>query len=304
MHRGEGAREVVCDEGHRFPIVDEIPRLLPSSEGSDARSIRVSFSGEWAELRHGQDRPWGQDLDTRRAIALRELDCSPEWLRGRRVLDAGCGAGKLSLILAEWGAEVVAADISSSVGEARRAIAGRDHGRIDFVQADLNRPPFRPGSVDVIFSGGVLHHNADTRKSLEALLGLLAPGGTIYVWLYRPLPGLAHKLRAGVRRVIVPLPSPVQRAVFRPWAAQSLLRQRLRVATGREKGEPLSYRERLITLLDHYTPRYRWEHTPNEVRDWYEEIGLIDVRQTEDAEYGFGMLARIPAEREALAEPL
>jgi uncharacterized protein YbaR (Trm112 family) len=97
------AREVVCDEGHRFPIVDEIPRLLPGGEGSDARSIRVSFSGEWAELRHGQDRPWGQDLDTRRAIALRELDCSPKWLRGRRVLDAGCGAGKRSLILAEWG---------------------------------------------------------------------------------------------------------------------------------------------------------------------------------------------------------
>jgi SAM-dependent methyltransferase len=304
----ERDERLACADGHSYGIVDGIPRLFREEEGSDASSIRESFSSEWSAFRHGEDRPWGPDFHERGQKALQELDCNPEWLRGRLVLDAGCGAGKLSSILASWGADVVATDISYSVDAARDATSGPAMRHIDFVQADLNHPPFRPGSFDVIFSGGVLHHNPDTRQSLEVLLDLLAPGGTIYVWLYRPLPGVAHKVRAVVRRAVVRLPARVQRAIFRPWAAQSLLRQRLRAATGRESSDVRhNFRERLVTLLDHYTPRYRWEHTPDEVRHWYEERGLTDIRQTDDSTYGFGMLARLPAAAEmrpAGAEPV
>ncbi len=99
------------------------------------------------------------------------------------MLDAGCGAGKLSWILANWGAEVVAADLSDSVDEARRAATDSDDGRIEFVQADLTHPPLQPDTFDLVFSGGVLHHNRDTREALDAIAPLVAPGGLIYVWL-------------------------------------------------------------------------------------------------------------------------
>jgi 2-polyprenyl-3-methyl-5-hydroxy-6-metoxy-1,4-benzoquinol methylase len=291
---------IACSNGHSFPVVSGIPRLFRALEDVDACSIKESFSSEWSAFRHGQDRPWGQSIDHRREIALRELDCEPSWLEGRLVLDAGCGAGKLSWILAHWGADVVAADISRSVDEARRAVLGSEHGRIKFVQTDLNQPPLKAGSFDLVFSGGVLHHNRDTRESLNAIAPLVAPGGSIYVWLYKSTPGLAHKVRGVARRAITPLPSHVQRAIFHPWTAQSMLRQHLRVRTGRAREDDIgTYREKFVTLLDHYTPRYRWEHTAEELSGWYRELGFENVRVTETGRHGFGVLATRPSDRAA-----
>ena len=44
-------------------------------------------------------------------------------------------------------------------------------------------------------------------------------------------------------------------------------RQRLRSLFGRDTADtPMTWRERFVQLLDHYTPRYRWEHTQDEVK--------------------------------------
>ena len=64
--------------------------------------------------------------------------------------------------------------------------------------------------------------------------------------------------------------------------------------TGNGPDDRLSWRERLVLLMDHYTPRYRWEHTQEEVQGWYKELGLIDVRVTEVRDWGFGMVGSRP----------
>ncbi|MGY6412489.1 MAG: magnesium protoporphyrin IX methyltransferase [Alkalilacustris sp.] len=86
--------------------------------------------------------------DTMRAAMLARL---PEDLSGARVLDAGCGAGPMSVALAERGAQVVGVDISPQLLEVARkrtpeAVASRitytpgdmldeAHGRFDYVMA-------------------------------------------------------------------------------------------------------------------------------------------------------------------------
>ncbi len=86
--------------------------------------------------------------DTMRAAMLARL---PEDLTGARVLDAGCGAGPMSVALAERGAQVVGVDISPQLLEVARrrtpeAVAARityvpgdmldeAHGRFDYVMA-------------------------------------------------------------------------------------------------------------------------------------------------------------------------
>ena len=47
-------------------------------------------------------------------------------------------------------------------------------------------------------------------------------------------------------------------------------------------------------MLDSYTPRYRWLHTPDEVQGWYLEHGFTDIRVTEEGQHGFGVAARAP----------
>lgn len=295
-----------CGQGHRFPVVCGIPRFTGGelTAPGDAASIQESFGSQWGRFDYATDRVWGHSVAERRRTALRELDCTPDHLVGKLVLDAGCGAGLLSSQLADMGATVVAADITNSVDAARANLEERGIAGVHFVQADLARPPLRPATFDIVFSGGVLHHNRDTRAALHKIAPLVAPGGQIYVWLYGHTPGIAHSVRALARKVIVPLPAAVQRGLFHVWTAQSIARQELRRRRGRARPtDGVTYREKMVILLDHYTPRYRWEHTPAELSAWYEELGFSEIQTTELTEYGFGVLARRPLEVGAGTEP-
>ena len=111
-----------------------------------------------------------------------------------------------------------------------------------------------------MYCAGVLHHTPNTRATFESLLPALAPGGTIFVWLYWREPGLRARLSEIVRRVLSPMPAPVKHGVVRLLVWQSLIRNRIRVARGR--ADKLNARETLVRMLDSYTPRYRWVHTP------------------------------------------
>jgi len=55
-------------------------------------------------------------------------------------------------------------------------------------------------------------------------------------------------------------------------------------------------------MLDSYTPRYRWRHTPDEVDGWYRDLGFGDVKVTERGIEGFGVAARKPLVRRARDE--
>lgn len=103
------------------------------------------------------------------------------------VLDAGCGGAMSALALFDGVLErmrYVGVDISDAVdvASARFAERGLEAG---FVQADLNRIPLPDGSVDVVFSEGVLHHTDSTRAALLETARLLAPGGRYLFYVYR-----------------------------------------------------------------------------------------------------------------------
>jgi magnesium-protoporphyrin O-methyltransferase len=62
----------------------------------------------------------------------------PESLAGKRILDAGCGAGALALELAKKGASIVAIDLSPNLIElAKERIAPADRQNIDFRSGDM-----------------------------------------------------------------------------------------------------------------------------------------------------------------------
>ena len=169
--------------------------------------------------------------------------------------------------MSSFGCDVVATDISSSVEAAYRHFNGRDPDRTHFIQSDLMSAALRPAAFDVVYCAGVLHHTPNTRATFESLLPALAPGGTIFVWLYWREPGLRARLSEGLRRVLSPLPAPAKHAAVWLLVPQSLLRNRIRAARG--TAQKLNARETAVRMLDSYTPRYRWLHTPEELTGWY-----------------------------------
>lgn len=298
--------QLVCGNGHAFPVRDGVPRLrldsgtvgdsVQTTLGFASRAIAASFGREWKHFDPDLARTWHQDLDQRCALFLQETASCGAGLHGKVILDAGCGNGSLSRGINRYGCEVLAVDASDSVVAAFRHHWTKGNGRTHFVQADLAHPPFRPRRFDVVYSSGVLHHNPDTREAFERLELAVKPGGKYYVWLYHDEPGLKFSLQLGLRSVIAPLPAPLKHAFVVLWSAQSMIRQRIRRLLGSHAPEDqLSWRERIIDLLDIYTPRYRRMHTQDEVKTWYRDLGYEHPETTEVRKWGFGILGVKPA---------
>jgi len=297
------AGALVCEQQHAFSIRDGVPRLrldqkldhAPVEAKGDALTVAASFGAEWSHFDYENDRTWHQSVEERRQLFLKELAMTADELAGKVVLDAGCGNGSLSVGISQFGCEVLAIDVSESVAVAYKQFCRNGTHDVHFVQGDLMNPPLKREVFDVIFSSGVLHHNPSTREALRAIAKSLKAGGRIYIWVYGHVPGVVHKLKEVFRRTISPMPSAIKHAIVGAWLPQAMLRQYLRTALGRNTPpDRLKWRERFVLLLDHYTPRYRWEHTPAELKQWYRELGYERIEQTEDRAWGFGVAATRP----------
>ncbi|HXV34876.1 MAG TPA: methyltransferase domain-containing protein [Gaiellaceae bacterium] len=103
-------------------------------------------------------------------------------LRGRRVLDLGCGTGRLAAALAERGAKVWGVDPSAEMLAQARAAVG---ARVGLKQGRGEALPFKDGW----FEGAVLRlavHLLDRPRALPELARVLAPGGRVVIATFAP----------------------------------------------------------------------------------------------------------------------
>jgi SAM-dependent methyltransferase len=102
---------------------------------------------------------------------------------GRRVLDAGCGAGRTSAWLVEQGAEVVGIDASPEM----LRLARERVPVASFTLADLAEPlAFEDGSFDVAVAGLVMHYLRDWAPTLRELRRVLRPDGSFVLSTHHP----------------------------------------------------------------------------------------------------------------------
>ncbi len=115
---------------------------------------------------------------------------------GARVLEAGCGVGAQTVILAQAnpGARIISIDRSpDSLARAREAVESRGLGNVEFREADLMRLPFADAQFDAAFVCFVLEHLREPLAALRELRRVLRPGGALEViegdhgsWLLSP----------------------------------------------------------------------------------------------------------------------
>ena len=104
---------------------------------------------------------------------------------GLKVLDAGCGEGYLSRILAQQGAQVTGIDMASRAVEIARTKALAD--QITYEVADLSQPqPAYQGTFDLITSYFVLNDVADNRGFLATLGAMLKRAGRLVLLMNNP----------------------------------------------------------------------------------------------------------------------
>jgi SAM-dependent methyltransferase len=158
-----------------------------------------------AESRRASRRWWDSDADTYQAEHgdfLGEVDFvwCPEGLReadarllgevrGRRVLELGCGAASAARWLAARGADVVAVDLSAGMLRHAGVAAETTGVRVPLVQADALALPFGDATFDTVCTAfGAVPFVADSAAVMREAYRVLRPGGR---WVF----SITHPIR-------------------------------------------------------------------------------------------------------------
>lgn len=239
----------------------------------------------------------------------------------RRVLDAGCGNGRVSALLRECAdpaTQVVGIDlVSHDVAQANLAGAPNVH----FEQADLTQDLSRLGRFDFIYCQEVLHHTQDPARSFANLCALLNPGGEIAIYVYKVKAPVREFTDDYVRGKIANLPYEealrLCAQITQLGKALSELDAKVRVpdveVLGIEAGEydvqrlvyhafakcfwnpELTVHANDLVNYDWYHPQTATRHTLAEVREWFRGQRLAITHEHVDP-YGITVRGTLQAE--------
>lgn len=277
---------VTQDKAYRYPIKNKIPRFVTESNYTD------NFGYQWNKFPLTQlDSYSGHPISSDRFF--KATGWLPEDLKDQWVLDVGCGAGRFAEVALMAGAKVIAFDYSNAVNACLSNIG--HHPNLHIVQADIYEMPFLKDFFSYIYSLGVLQHTPDVKKSFFSLLPFLADEGNLCVdfykkswksWLHlkywlRPL-----TKRCSSKSLFEVLEKYVPRALSVSIHLASIpvlgrYLQRLIPVANYNGILPLDKKQQfewsLLDTFDWFSPTYDNPQTPDCIKTWFEEAGLINI---------------------------
>lgn len=179
------------------------------------------------------------------------------FLKGKTVLDVGCGTGEFSTALAMAGAKVKGIDFSSASIKKAREFAKKNNFSVEFECIDLFE--FQPQKrFDFVFSLGALHHTESTKQAFEKTVSFCKSNGLVCVGLYNKFGRFRHRLK----RVLLKL------------FAGNCIEKRMALA------KKLFFEERMLDtawFADKYGQAFEHYHSVGEVLHWFKQNDLVFV---------------------------
>lgn len=271
-----------------YPIIKGIPRFV------EPDNYASSFGYQWNEFKATQlDSASGTTQSADRFYS--ETDWTSDWLKGKWILDAGCGAGRFLDVVSENECETVGIDISTAIEASAKSLSDRKN--IHFVQAGIYDLPFRDGTFDGCYCIGVVQHTPDPPKTLESLSRIVKKSGRIAVTIYlrRPWTFLFGKylIRPVTRRMkdetllktirlVMPVAFPLTDVLFRIPGLGKAFKFMLPVANYVEKKD-LSRQQRyewaILDTFDMLSPTFDQPQTDAETEANLSRVGIKNIKK-------------------------
>jgi SAM-dependent methyltransferase len=191
--------------------------------GAPARFVPEEMRGELVEAEHLARYRWAAQLTS-----------------GKRVLDAGCGVGYGSVILAESGAdEVLGVDLGEAVVAAASAA---ERPGLQFKQGDIAHLDTPDGSFDAVVCFEVIEHVENPQAVLAEFARVLAPRGLLVISSPNRdtyVPGNPHHHKEFT-------PDELSAALSELWSNARLVRQHNWIGSGVFEDELAGTADRLV----------------------------------------------------------
>jgi 2-polyprenyl-3-methyl-5-hydroxy-6-metoxy-1,4-benzoquinol methylase len=196
----------------------------------------------------------------------------------RITLDAGCGIGRFSEIVAHLGGKVIGVDLSKSIYTAR--VNNRTENAF-FIKSDLNDLPFKEESFDNIISIGVLHHTPDPKSTFLNLIKYLKPGGNIFIWVYTDSPDYVK--RFNLTKFLKVVPHKYLYPILKNVAVKNFAGKFNVLEKWALKNLPLpntyGLENQILDTFDAYSPVNNFYFGDIQIYGWFTEAGLVNIKR-------------------------
>ena len=106
-------------------------------------------------------------------------------IKGKKILEIGCGMGSHSLILSKFASELISIDLTDiSVKMTNKRFELFNVKNAKAMQADAESLPFDDGTFDFVWSWGVIHHSSNTNLIAHEIHRVLKEGGNSTIMIY------------------------------------------------------------------------------------------------------------------------
>lgn len=143
---------------------------------SKRQDIERDFHNQWAQQVNLDELLVEPSFEAATALENRYALELLQPLKGKKILDLGCGAGETSVYFALQGASVTAVDISEEMLELVKQLADRHGASLTTQHAVAEQLPFKDETFDLVFGNGVLHH-VEFEPTIKELHRVLKAGG-------------------------------------------------------------------------------------------------------------------------------
>ncbi|MGL6284798.1 MAG: class I SAM-dependent methyltransferase, partial [Microcoleaceae cyanobacterium] len=123
-------------------------------------------------------------------------------VRGKKLLDLGCGAGENSVYFAKLGAECIASDYSPGMVEVAVKLAEANGVKVEGMVMNAMALDFPDNTFDIVYVANLLHHLPDPELAIKEMHRVLKPGGKACFWeplRHNPVINVYRRMATAVR---------------------------------------------------------------------------------------------------------